>query len=134
MVPQDSEYNPLIGHNTSEGVAQHGNIPTPTGPTKFNMAFVSFLFASCGALLFAGTVWYITSNAEHTFFIWHPTLMALTLLMATFGILILQTTAKQGERNVGLNWHKLFQTVTFFAIIAGFTIIITYKNSNNKDH
>ncbi|CAG8850432.1 32623_t:CDS:2, partial [Racocetra persica] len=80
----NSERNPLIGHNTSERVAQHCIIPTPTGPTKFNMTFVSSLLASSGALLFAGTVWYITSNAKYELFIWHPTLMALTLLMATF--------------------------------------------------
>ncbi|CAG8664018.1 8153_t:CDS:1, partial [Scutellospora calospora] len=99
MVSRNSEdvQRPLIDQSSSEfhsshdiprevapQHAQHGKIPTPTGPTKFNMAFVSFLFASAGTLLFASTVWYITFTAKYEFFIWHPTLMALTLLMATF--------------------------------------------------
>ncbi|CAG8663491.1 5511_t:CDS:2, partial [Scutellospora calospora] len=48
--------------------------------------------------------------------------------------LILQTTAKKEERDVGLNWHKLFQTIVFLGAIAGFTIIITHKNNLGKDH
>ncbi|CAG8640565.1 18216_t:CDS:2, partial [Dentiscutata erythropus] len=144
MVSQNSEdVQPLIDQSSSqynhdisvrELTPQHGKIPTPTGPTEFNMAFVSFLFAGSGALLFAGTVWYITSNVPYEFFIWHPTLMALTLLTTTFGILILQTTGKPEERAVGLNWHKLFQSIAFLAVIAGFTIISIHKNNNKYDH
>ncbi|CAG8829987.1 40633_t:CDS:2 [Gigaspora margarita] len=147
MVSQSSEdvQSPLLDQSSSQyhishdiprevTPSQHSKIPTPTGPTDFNMAFVSFLLASSGVLLFSGTVWYITYNAEYILFIWHPTLMALTIFMATFGTLILQTTAKQEERNVGLNWHKLFQSVAFIAVIAGFTIIVTFKNQYKKDH
>jgi hypothetical protein len=61
------------------------SISTPIGQTNFSMSFVFTLLVSLGALLFASTVWYITSSVDYFFFIWHPTLMAMVLLMATQG-------------------------------------------------
>ena|ERR1043165_1117249 len=92
--PDDDITKPLIDQNSS--LPQYSastepsrltnvTISTPIGPTNFNMSFIFSLLASLGALLFASTVWYITSSVDYFFFIWHPTLMAMVLLMATQG-------------------------------------------------
>lgn len=94
--PKNSEdiiAQPLIENNrflpqyssTEPTNSSNGSVLTPTGSINFNMSFVFSLLVSLGALLFASTVWYITSSVDYFFFIWHPTLMAMVLLMATQG-------------------------------------------------
>ncbi|CAI2178272.1 1097_t:CDS:2 [Funneliformis geosporum] len=110
------------------------SIPTPIGSTAFNMSFVFSLLVSVGALLFASTVWYITSTADYLFFIWHPTLMSLMLLMTTNGILVLQKAESRQEKVSSLNFHKALQSIGFLSVIGGFYVIITFKNMGNKEH
>ena len=91
--PEDDITKPLIDQNQNGSLSQpletrsyaKLSIPTPIGPTDFNMSFIFSLLVSFGALLFAGTVWYIMSSADYIFFVWHPTLMSMVLLMATQG-------------------------------------------------
>ncbi|RHZ90009.1 hypothetical protein Glove_9g143 [Diversispora epigaea] len=132
LINTQNSYDSIPSHTFPP--QQEGRIPTPTGTTKFNMTFTFSLFASAGSLLFAGTVWYIMANAEYLFFIWHPVLMATVLLFTTNGILVLQTATKREEKESGLNWHKLMQSVTFLSVIGGFSIVYSFKNSNHKEH
>jgi len=144
MVPQgnleDDITEPLIDQNSSlsqplatRSHAEH-SISTPIGPTAFNMSFVFSLLVSFGALLFTGTVWYITSSADYLFFVWHPTLMSTVLLMATQGILVLQKAESRQEKDAGLNFHKLMQSVSFLSVIGGFYVIYTFKKEGGSEH
>jgi len=136
--PRNSEDNiakPLIDHNSSlpqyssTEPANFSNvsIPTPTGPTNFNMSFVFSLLVVLGTFLFAGTVWYITSSVDYFFFIWHPLLMAMVVSMATLGIVVLQ-------KAYSLNFHKVMQSIAFLSVIGGFYITYTFKAEGNKEH
>ncbi|RIA96934.1 eukaryotic cytochrome b561-domain-containing protein [Glomus cerebriforme] len=98
------------------------------------MSFVFSLLVSLGAFLFASTVWYITSSVDYFFFIWHPTLMAMVILMATQGIAILQKAETRQEKEGALNFHKLMQSITFLSVIGGFYITYTFKAENNAEH
>nr|CAG8639864.1 5752_t:CDS:2 [Entrophospora candida] len=145
---EDSEVDCLIPQNNSENdntnytttttssipPASGCTIPTPIGRTTFNMAFILYLFASLGVLLFSSTVWYIMWNADYLFFVWHPTFMALTIFMVTNGILVLQKTTTREEKSMGLNLHRLIQTISLLSVISGFYVIITFKNMKNKEH
>nr|CAG8507804.1 5509_t:CDS:2 [Entrophospora candida] len=98
------------------------------------MAFILYLTASLGALLFSSTVWYIMWNVDYFFFVWHPTLMALTIFMVTNGILALQQTMTREEKSLGLDLHRLIQTISLLSAIGGFYVTFTFKNMNDKEH
>jgi len=121
----------IIDSSISSKTLQNVSISTLISPTNFNMSFVSTLLVSLGALLFASTVWYITSSADYFFFIWHPTLMAMVLLMATQGTVVLQ---KAQDKDAALNFHKLMQSITFLSVIGGFYVIYTFKKMGDKEH
>ncbi|GBB92046.1 hypothetical protein RclHR1_19590002 [Rhizophagus clarus] len=133
---EDDIEEPLINNSSSTELTNSSNvsIPTPISSTNFNMSFIFSLLASLGALLFASTVWYITSSTEYIFFIWHPTLMATVLLMATQGTIVLQKAESRQEKDGALNFHKLMQSITFLSVIGGFYIIYTFKSEENKEH
>jgi hypothetical protein len=85
VLPRNSEdeiVEPLIDNNNTNTYTEPTNL---SNVSKFNMSFVFSSLMSLGALLFASTVWYIMSSVDYFFFIWHPTLMAMVLLMATQG-------------------------------------------------
>ncbi|CAB4382689.1 unnamed protein product [Rhizophagus irregularis] len=143
--PKNSEDNiaqPLIENNsflpqyssTEPTNFTNGSVLTPTGSINFNMSFVFSLLVSFGALLFASTVWYIASSVDYFFFIWHPTLMAMVLLMATQGSAVLQKAESRQEKDASLNFHKLMQSITFLSVIGGFYVIYTFKAEGNKEH
>jgi hypothetical protein len=92
------------------------------------------LTASLGALLFSSTVWYITWNVDYFFFVWHPTLMALTIFTVTNGILALQQTITKEEKSSGLNLHRAIQSISLLSAIGGFYVTFTFKNTIDKEH
>uniref|UniRef100_A0A1D1XIG5 Cytochrome b561 domain-containing protein 1 n=1 Tax=Anthurium amnicola TaxID=1678845 RepID=A0A1D1XIG5_9ARAE len=98
------------------------------------MSYIFSLLAGFGAFLFASTIWYITISVDYFYFIWHPTLMAMVVLMATQGTVFLQKAESRQEKDYALNFHKLIQSITFLGVIGGFYIIYTFKAEGNKEH
>uniref|UniRef100_A0A1D1XQU1 Cytochrome b561 n=1 Tax=Anthurium amnicola TaxID=1678845 RepID=A0A1D1XQU1_9ARAE len=109
-------------------------IPTPTGPTYCDLGFMWFTVATTGVILFTGTLWWILFQAESSLFLWHPTCMSFALVFVTEGVLLLQRTETVEQKEEGAHTHKWFQMLGFLSAICGFTVIVSNKIINNKEH
>src|SRR5690242_3702161 len=89
------ETQPLLPSTTTPDIREDEFIiPTPLGPTNFDLRFLSFAVATTGVILFAGTLGWIVFQADSSLFLLHPICMSLTLVFVTEGAYTMQEHAE----------------------------------------
>lgn len=130
-LPTDSSYLPT---STSDIREDKFTLPTPVGPTYFDLGFMWFTVATSGVILFTGTLWWILFQANSSLFLLHPTCMSFALVFVTEGVLLLQRTETVEQKEEGAHTHKWFQIIGLISAICGFAVIVSNKAIHAKEH
>ncbi|KAI7865735.1 hypothetical protein BDF14DRAFT_1822953 [Spinellus fusiger] len=117
----NTENTPLVYHYPLVGSKRKGD------------QFYAYL-THTGLALFAALVLSVLVRLPLNVFTLHPLFNVIMLVSVTEGVVLLQTTSTQEEKEKGLEYHAIVQSIASFSFVVAGTAIFVNKYLLNKEH